>query len=1549
MLLPKDLLPAKYTDSWIYTKPRIFLCEPDKTKLCQLYTTETSGTFKFNAYSELNCTVGRTYEDFITSERKVNKFYDKIEALRLLYVEGFGYFEIQEPELVSDGIMEVKNITAYSYEYSLSQKYLNNFKINTGDNDSLEVVYANGENIVPITLHSNNPNLSLLDLVLQKVYGWKIGHVDSALETMSRTFEISRQSVYDFITQEICEKFNCFAVFDTIDNTINLYAEASISKFFADGINNMFYISPPYKTIDVVTIDGYRTQKYTYSETTGLLTINQKLEKGQLIQVTDGSQERWRSDVYVSFDNLAQEVNISYNADDIKTVLTVKGTDDLGIDEVNMGLPYITDLSYYYTVDWMGQELYDAYTEYLIDFQKVQSEYTENAEKILELKGRLYYENMRLSLQYSIASHVNSETVGEYYVRGGQGPNYYYTQVNLPADYNANITYYSLSGNDLNETKVNNLLNALQIYTRENNTEELSKLNEEFKFMETNTISHLISAIKTNLDEAVLNFLNEMWNQIGLAHVNYYLITYKGIKDGLISEGWNNSTHPKYKEYLIVDLFVKSLNDEKNERAATIKKYQDEHDALSKVNDEISMSMNIDTYFKQHYSEKVSNQLLTRLSAFLREDEYTDDNFAENSTDTTESLIKLKQELLECGRIELQKLCEPKLEFSMDMANIYALPEFEPIVGQFQLGSLINIYLRKDYFKRARLLEVNINFDDFSDFSCSFGELTNIKTPSSLHADLLASALSAGKSVASNSSYWNKGADLATQTDLKIQQGLLDAVEGLYSSDQGVIIDRNGIRLTKIIDEASGAVSPNQGWIVNNRILYSSDGFKTAKVGLGEFEVNGAMRYGIMSEFVLSGYIESSTIVGGTIQIGPRDEGDYNFEVDRFGNVTMHASSIEGYVTFDELSSSIAQTASEIRSEITQADKDILSKITQNANNITAEVKRAQEVEDDLASRITVTENNINSTVSAGSIISTINQSAESITIDANKISLAGKNINLTSDNIAINSTNFSVTKDGKITATSGEIAGWSIYNTLLRKQLTIDNIDYQMYLQSPDGVNSTNAFAVRQKLSSTTDWDTQFAVSYAGKLTAKNANITGTIKATDGTIAGYNIGPGGAYANAIYKRVSGANTEYEVGMKATNGETDLAFYVKQSTDKWVNSNNIFYVNNSGKLYCENADVTGKITASNGSIGGWSIGSLGSYSNSLYSTYCAADIPSSTNPEYAVFMRSYGGPNNIAIGVKKRTSSSTAWSDSQNPFYVRKDGYVYMNNADVEGKITASSGDISGNLSISGSLVHERGNYKVTLRGVQSTISNGVFFITDSSSESNTYPFRVNGDGSFTATKATITGDSTIAAACIPNLSASKITTGTLDTNRLDASVITTGNFSAKTLSTGNLTVASGCRLGVASEYNALIRTVGDYTYIRGYGPDISYETSFYNLVKYVVQNSSSRDIKNDIHDFDDRYDIFFDKLKPQLFRYNFELNAGCTMGYIWQEAEEARIESNLSRDDIGAITETDSVVGGKALSKQDFIALNTWQIQKLKNRVAKLEKIIEDIYAKLS
>ena len=917
--LPKDLLTQSYT------KPKVYLCEVDKKRICQLETTNLQGTFKFNAYSEISFTVGRVYTNTVTGETSLNPFYDKVEALRLIELEGFGYFEIQDPEIVSDGIQEVKNVNAYSLEYTLSQKYIEGFNINTGENNSVEVMYANGP-IVPVTLYNTEPgkqNLSLLHIVLEKVYGWEIGHVDKCLQTISRTFEISRVSVYDFIMQDICEKFNCYVVFDTMStntkgervNKIHIYAESLVTKHTGDGETTVFATDEPYKKIDSVSINSYKTTEYTHTFIDGgingddqsYIIFTTPPAKNAAIEIVDGSQLNWTTDVYIGFQNLAREIDISYSADDIKTVLTVKGADDLDILEVNMGLPYLTDISYYCSVDWMGQELYDAYMAYSEKCNENQNVYAVNSAQILELKNEQKHEENRISLQYVINTDVGPKDVGIYYVKGTDAVTGYdaYKEVKLPDDFNANVVYYTLNYVGINEEKFSALCAALQAYFMSSDQKDVSKLEDikdQFKFLKEYTIDAFIQDLSsaTDLvqkDAAILNFLKGIWPELGLNPLNHlYYKPYLLRKDNAETDGWDDPSNENYWQYYPVVLILASMDVAIQEKNALIADKKNQIDKLSADNSKILDDLTIVNNFTPAQQAK--------LSSFLREDEYTDDNFFITDYDTPEDIIRTKQELLQCGRIELQKLCSPKLSFSMDMANIYAIPEFDPIVHHFGLGKLINIEIRPKtiedaaYVKQARLLQVDFNFEDFSDFSCEFGELTSLRTPSSIHADLLATALTAGKSVASNASYWNKGIDIATSTQIKIQQGLLGMGQSLYTSDQSVVIDNDGIRLRRVNED--GTFSPYQAWIKNNTIVLSDNGFaenSTPRMGLGEFTVDGTTFYGILAEAVLSGYIEGSTMVGGKINIG-----DGAFVVHEDGTVVMNGNNtISGYAKEEDV------------------------------------------------------------------------------------------------------------------------------------------------------------------------------------------------------------------------------------------------------------------------------------------------------------------------------------------------------------------------------------------------------------------------------------------------------------------------------------------------------------------------------------------------------------------------------------------------------------------------------------------------------------------------
>lgn len=953
MLLPRNVLSGNYT------KPRLFLCETDKTRICQLETTNTHGTFKFNSLSELSFETGRIYNDIITGETKVNPFYNKIEAFRLVFVEGFGYFELQGPELIGDGIKETKSCTAYSLEYTLSQKYLEDFYINTGEIGSVEVTYSedHGTGIVPVTLYNpNNKELSLLHLVLKKAYGWSIGHIDGSLQTLSRSFEVDRESVYDFLMNEVCKKFNCYLVFDTINNTINLYAESLTSKFIGDGTTNTFIISPPFAQIGTVSVDGYKTTRWSYNAATGALILEDIPEAGAHIEVVDGALTEWETDVFVTFDNLAQEINISYDSDSIKTQLTVTYGDDGNIREANLGLPYITDLSYFYTVDWMGQDLYDAYTAYLQKTNRYQSQYTDNSQEMLDIAGLIDFEENRLSLGYSIVQSVSAETVGTYYVRGGTEPNYYYTEVSLPSEYNANTTYYRIDTANLAEEKVANLFTVLKKYFNNENEDnnsgdtkitswetDLNDLSRDFQFMQTYTLNYLsteLSKVDINrtendsVEKVINNFLSEMWNEIGRTPLKQlYYEPYKKVQITNMEAGWSQKTNDNYGYYYPIVILLNSIEVAISERDNTIKSYQEQYQTIQKDNINISDELAMDNNFTE-------GQLI-RLNAFLREDELQLDDIITTSEDSIADTFKVQQDAMESGRIELQKICQPQLQFSMSMANIYALPEFEPIINQFQLGKVIKVGLRPDYIKQSRLLQVDINFEDFSDFSCEFGELTSLRTQSDIHADLLSKAISAGKSVAQNSARWTKGSDKANSIDLRLQEGLLNSIEALkmVGGNQKSYMDKYGLHL-EAVNPDTGEISDKRVWLVNNQIVFTDDGFKTSKSVLGEFTVDGETYYGLLAQAVIAGFVEGSKIKGGTIQIGEYIDANgnprYAFEVHEDGTVTMGGGghTIDGYAKEDYVDSQVQDIQDQVneinsnkmyRVEITTENSTVIS------------------------------------------------------------------------------------------------------------------------------------------------------------------------------------------------------------------------------------------------------------------------------------------------------------------------------------------------------------------------------------------------------------------------------------------------------------------------------------------------------------------------------------------------------------------------------------------------------------------------------------------------
>lgn len=168
-----------------------------------------------NQYSELSFT--------LKNQEYVNVF-DDIKVNQKIYFENLGWFILGIPTYSHDE-ENVKTVSckAYSAEYELSQKNLNNFYINSGDYGSIDGV---------VIYNPQDTSHSLLHLAIQEKFpNWSIGHVDESLKSKQRTFSIDSMNVYSFFTEELAKTLQCIFIFDIENYLINVYDIAHFGTY----------------------------------------------------------------------------------------------------------------------------------------------------------------------------------------------------------------------------------------------------------------------------------------------------------------------------------------------------------------------------------------------------------------------------------------------------------------------------------------------------------------------------------------------------------------------------------------------------------------------------------------------------------------------------------------------------------------------------------------------------------------------------------------------------------------------------------------------------------------------------------------------------------------------------------------------------------------------------------------------------------------------------------------------------------------------------------------------------------------------------------------------------------------------------------------------------------------------------------------------------------------------------------------------------------------------------------------------------------------------
>ena len=114
----------------------------------------------------------------------------------------------------------------------------------------------------------------------------------------------------------------------------------------------------------------------------------------------------------------------------------------------------------------------------------------------------------------------------------------------------------------------------------------------------------------------------------------------------------------------------------------------------------------------------------------------------------------------------------------------------------------------------------------------------------------------------------------------------------------------------------------------------------------------------------------------------------------------------------------------------------------------------------------------------------------------------------------------------------------------------------------------------------------------------------------------------------------------------------------------------------------------------------------------------------------------------------------------------------------------------------------------------------------------------------------------------------------------------------------------------------------------------------------YVTATNTGSDsrLKDNIEQLEKKYEKFFDALNP----VRYELKSGTShrkhIGFIAQEVEAGLIHSNIDTKDFAGLCAPGEDEVYYTLRYDEFIPLNTWEIQKLKSRVSELEKQLKEL-----
>ena len=653
------------------------------------------------------------------------------------------------------------------------------------------------------------PENSLLGMIMELMPSWSVGSVPLALQNKYRTFEVSNENLYNLIKGTVQKSYNCIFDFDTM------------------------------------------TRK---------------------IYVRDAADAPVSTPVFLSLDNLAKEIELTENTEDIFTRLDVNGAEGVTIRDVNpTGTNKIINLDYYMTEDNFSSALIAKYNAWKqLQEANKQTYYTRSVQYAIKTAQKITEMAKLTDLRGEMTSLENLQAV---VIEGiAQGLK---TQTDLD---NANTDIAAKQTEiDAKQTQIDNL------------TTELATIYNELKAItQTCSFERYFTAEEYKLLDRYIKDGELSESSFVVSEVSSYGNVGNGKDVGTIQVSFNGCTVTEIESAggsEIYDIRGGEIEIESELKASVISAVIDKQtDGSFVATAYLSSGTIAGNSFPSACVSLTGNTTTINagensLAIALK------NGYRYFTLDASEyEKRSVAWELYEYGEETLNKLSVPSYTFNVTSANFLALDEFTAFKNALALGEKVYVDMGERGVLQPITIGVRFTYDNPESMELLFSDSYAADDSTFRLVDLLEQSISMGKNLETSKYVYSSFMDSGASAGLReFMNSALDVARNaiMSSTDQAISWDGAGFRLRKWKNEAHTAYAPEQIWMNNNSIVMTKDGWATAEMAIGKFhDENLGDCWGIVAPRIVGTLLAGSSLV---IESAKKDGGTAVFRVDGSG------------------------------------------------------------------------------------------------------------------------------------------------------------------------------------------------------------------------------------------------------------------------------------------------------------------------------------------------------------------------------------------------------------------------------------------------------------------------------------------------------------------------------------------------------------------------------------------------------------------------------------------------------------------------------------------